>query len=543
MQQITGPADASSATGLRPARWRSALAGLLAAGSALAIGELVAGLSSQLSSPVISVGNRVVDAVPGSLKDFAIQTFGTNDKKALLVGIYSFAAIFGLVLGILASRKFAVGAAGIVAFGAVGVWAARSEFGATWWAGLPSVIGAIFGVVALALILATITGADRPALADPVARASGTDHGPSDAGAPPGLLARRSFLKVAGGVLAIGAGTVTAGRWLQGRFSAAASRLAVVLPKASTPAPAVAAGVDLGIDGMVPYLTSNQDFYRIDTNLTVPQIPAESWSLKIKGMVDKELELSYAEILAMPMVEKRITMTCVSNEIGGTLVGNALWLGTPLKDLLARAGIQDGADQIVGRAFDGFTTGWPAKHLTDGREPLLVVGMNGEALPLAHGFPARIIVPGLYGFVSATKWLTEIEVTTFADFDQYWVQRKWSAEGPIKTMARIDTPKGLGQAKPGRVPIAGVAWAQTRGIEKVEVRIDDGPWAEATLAQQDSPETWRQWMYEWDATPGSHSITARATDTTGQVQTEERARPFPNGASGWHSIVALIQAS
>jgi DMSO/TMAO reductase YedYZ molybdopterin-dependent catalytic subunit len=526
----------STDEGRRPSWWRSAIAGLVAAAIALAIGELIAGLSDRLTSPVISVGNRVVDAVPRQVKDFAIETFGQNDKKALLIGIYSIAAVFGLLLGFLAARRFVIGVVGIAAFGAVGVWAAGQEVGAPWWAGLPSVLGAVLGIVALAALLATIRGAARPALAAPVARAAGTEGGPAT-----GPLARRSFLKATAGVVVVGAAAASTGRWLQGRFSAAASRLAVVLPKAQTPAEAVPTGTDLGVEGISRYITPNADFYRIDTNLTVPQISTEDWTLKITGMVDEELELTYEDVLALPMVEERITMTCVSNEIGGTLVGNALWLGTPLEDLLDKAGIKKGADQIVGRAFDGFTTGWPVENLRDGRRPLLVVGMNGEALPLAHGFPARLIVPGLYGYVSATKWLTEIELTTFDKFDQYWVERDWAAEGPIKTMARIDTPKGLGKAPAGKVPVGGVAWAQTRGISKVEVKIDDGEWTPAKLAAEDGKVTWRQWVYEWDATPGRHTITARATDGEGEVQTEERAKPFPNGASGWHQIVALIE--
>jgi len=518
------PYDPSETIATIPSRWRSALAGLLAAGVALASGELVAGLSDSLASPVISVGNQVVDAVPRQVKDFAIETFGTNDKKALLLGIYTVAALIGLIIGIVASRRFILGALGIVAFGAVGVWAAGNEVGAPWWAGLPSVIGTILAVGVLAALITTI----------PPAKAAPTYPGSV-------AMARRSFLQVSLGVTVVAIGAATTGRWLQGRFSAAASRLAVVLPKPKEPLAPVAAGVDLALAGMTPYVTPNSAFYRIDTNLTVPQIAAEDWTLKVKGMVDRELEFTYQDILDMPMIERRITMTCVSDEIGGGLVGNAAWLGTPLRPILEQAGVSKGADQIVGRAFDGFTTGWPVKHLTDGREPLLVVGMNGEPLPLAHGFPARIIVPGLYGFVSATKWLTEIELTTFADFDQYWVKRDWSAEGPIKTMARIDTPKGLGRVKPGKVAIGGVAWAQTRGIAKVEVRIDDGAWKPAKLAKQDNDQTWRQWVYDWDADEGRHTVTARATDTTGRVQTEDRARPFPNGASGWHNIVVLCQ--
>ena len=520
--------------------WRTGLAGVLAAAVALAIGELIAGLSSQLASPVISVGNRVVDAVPRQVKDFAIETFGTNDKKALLIGIYSCAAVFGFVLGVVAGRRFLVGAIGIGLFGAVGVWAAGQEVGAPSWAGLPSVIGAVVGVVALALLLATIPHAAHPAAAGRVVRrpqaapGASPDESPTD-----GIFARRGFLKMSGAVVVVGAAAAAGGRWLQGRYSAASSRLAVVLPKPKQAAPPLAEGVAIDLEGISPFITPNADFYRIDTNLTVPQLAAEDWSLTIKGMVDRELEFTYDEILAMDMIEERITMTCVSNEVGGGLVGTATWLGVPLDALLERAGIREGADQIVGRAFDGFTTGFPVDTL-DGRPAMLAVGMNGEPLPLVHGFPARIIVPGLYGFVSATKWLTEIELTTFADFDQYWVKRTWSDRGPIKTMSRIDTPKGLGKVKAGRARMGGVAWAQTRGIEKVEVKLDDGEWTPATLAEGDSTITWRQWVYEFDATPGRHQVTCRATDGSGETQTEERAKPYPDGASGWHSVAFLV---
>ncbi len=519
----------------RPSVWRSALAGLLAAGLALAVGELVAGLSSRLTAPVISVGNRVVDAVPGSVKDFAIETFGTNDKKALLIGIYSVAAVFGLALGVIASRRWWLGAVGIGLFAAVGVWAAGQEVGAPVWAGLPSIVGALAGIAVLAVLLATIPGASHPTAVERLGVGGDAVEDPSD-----GPFARRGFLKASGAVVAVGAMAAIGGRWLQGRFSAAASRLAVTLPKPKEPVTPVPEGAAVDLEGISPFVTPNAGFYRIDTNLTVPQLAAEDWSLKITGMVDEELEFSYEDILGMDMIEERITMTCVSNEVGGGLVGTAEWLGVPLDHLLKdRAGIRKGADQIVGRAFDGFTTGFPVDTL-DGRPAMLAVGMNGEPLPLVHGFPARIIVPGLYGFVSATKWLTEIELTTFADFDQYWVKRKWSDRGPIKTMARIDTPKGLGKVKAGPARIGGVAWAQTRGIEKVEVKLDDGEWTEAKLAAEDSTLTWRQWTYEFDAAPGRHQVTCRATDATGETQTEERAKPFPNGASGWHSVAFLV---
>lgn len=533
------------------------MAGLAAAGAAIGVGELVAGASKRLSSPVITVGNRVVDAVPRRVKDLAIEWFGTNDKKALLIGIYAFVALFGLVLGLLAARRHLIGAAGIAAFAAVGVWAAGEEVAAPWWAGAPSAIGAVAGIGALGVLLTSIPWASHPAWAEPaIARlpwgrsapppaTRRDDLGAGDADgrtpvAPAPALPRRAFLQASAAVVAAGSAAAATGRWLQGRFSAASSRAAVVLPRAATPAKALAAGTSLDVEGISPFLTPNGSFYRIDTNLTVPQITAEDWSLRIAGMVDHERTYSYDDILAMDLVEERITLTCVSNEVGGGLVGTAEWLGVPLRTLLDEAGVQRGADQVVGRAFDGFTTGFPVEAATDGRPALLAVGMNGEPLPLAHGFPARLIVPGLYGYVSATKWVTELELTTFADFDAYWVRRDWSAAGVIKTMSRIDTPRGLQRVAAGRIPIAGVAWAQIRGIERVEVRVDDGPWRPARLADQDSTLTWRQWLLEWDAEPGRHQITCRAIDGTGEPQTQERAKPFPDGASGWHSIAVLV---
>lgn len=543
---------AQRSTDVRPSWWRTALAGLLAAGSALAFGELVAGFSSRLSAPVIAVGDRVIDAVPRQVKDLAISWFGTNDKVALLVGIAGVVAVLGLAVGIAGGRRFVVGAAGIVLFGAVGVWAAGQAVGAPWWAGVPSVAGALVGIGVLGVLEATIEHADAPAWGrQAVARlggrsgetttgsGSGSGSGPDGEGAS-GPLARRAFLRTSAAAVVVAGAAAAGGRWLRSRYSAAASRASIDLPKADKKAPAVPEGAALEVDGISPYITPNADFYRIDTNLTVPQIPADTWRLKVTGMVDHDLELTYDDITGMDLIEERITMTCVSNEIGGGLVGNARWLGVPLADLLKPAGVHDAADQVVGRAFDGFTTGFPTDILHDGRPAMLAIGMNGRPLPLVHGFPARLIVPGLYGYVSATKWLTEIELTTFADFDQYWVKRDWSADGTIKTMSRIDTPGGLQHVSAGRVPVAGVAWAQTRGIERVEVRIDDGPWHDAELASEDSDLTWRQWRYDWDATGGRHQITCRATDGDGHRQTEKRARPFPDGASGWHSIAVLV---
>jgi DMSO/TMAO reductase YedYZ molybdopterin-dependent catalytic subunit len=314
----------------------------------------------------------------------------------------------------------------------------------------------------------------------------------------------------------------------------------VLLPRPRTPAPPPPAGSSLAVAGISSLITPNADFYRIDTALSVPQVDPEHWTLKVLGRVDHPFELTFAEVLAMPMVEKYVTLQCVSNEVGGPLVGNAKWLGVPLPMLLDRAGIQKGADQIVGRSVDDFTAGCPTSAILDGRTALLAVGMNGEPLPTKHGFPARLIVAGLYGYVSATKWVTQLEATTFADYDAYWVPRGWAQQGPIKTESRIDVPRGNGTLAAGTIAVAGVAWAPTRGIKAVEVQIDDDAWQHAALATAINGDTWRQWRYEWPAPAGTHQIRVRATDGTGAVQTSDEEPPPPNGASGYHTIVVQV---
>jgi len=342
-------------------------------------------------------------------------------------------------------------------------------------------------------------------------------------------------------VLTIGAVAVGASaRWLTSRSSAAASRLGVTLPTAASPLAPVEAGTSLDIPGITPLFTPNEDFYRIDTALTVPQVRVDDWSLQITGMVDSPMELTYADIEDRELFEADITMTCVSNEIGGGLVGTARWLGIRLDDLLNEAGIDPEATQIVGRSVDGYTCGFPVSTL-DGRNAMVAIAMNGEALPLEHGFPARLVVPGLYGYVSATKWLTEIELTTFDAFDQYWVPRGWDAEAPIKVMSRIDAPRSLATLDAGQNMIGGVAWAQTRGISSVEVKVDDGPWTEATLADSVNNDLWRQWSLSWEAEPGRHTVVVRATEQDGETQTEERQPPMPNGATGQHQIVVIVK--
>jgi DMSO/TMAO reductase YedYZ molybdopterin-dependent catalytic subunit len=347
---------------------------------------------------------------------------------------------------------------------------------------------------------------------------------------------RRWLFAAFGGALVAGLG----GRLLSTRLGVAAARDTVVLPPPTRPAPAVPARADLRLPGLAPYLTGNDEFYRIDTALVLPQVDPDTWRLRIHGRVRNPIELTFAQLLARPMVERHITLCCVSNEVGGDLIGNARWLGVPVKDLLDEAGPLDGADQVVSRSADGWTCGTPTEVLRDGRDALLAVGMNGVPLPVAHGFPVRMVTPGLYGYVSACKWLVELELASFADFDAYWARRGWAARGPIKTQSRIDTPRGGRTIPTGLVTVAGVAWAQHVGIARVEVSVDGDDWHEATLAETVSVDTWRQWSWQWDAAPGAHTLRVRATDANGRVQSEEVRPVLPDGATGWHTVRVTI---
>jgi DMSO/TMAO reductase YedYZ molybdopterin-dependent catalytic subunit len=324
------------------------------------------------------------------------------------------------------------------------------------------------------------------------------------------------------------------------RFNVAALRAAVRLPAAAFKAPAVPAGTALEIGGITPFYTSDNSFYRVDTDLVVPQVSPQEWTLRITGMVDRQLELSFADLLRLPLIEHDMTLVCVSNQVGGPYAGNARWLGASLPALLRKAGIQRGADQVLSTGTDGMTISTAVDTIMDGRQALIAVGMNGQALPTEHGFPARMLVPGLYGYVSATKWVTELEVTTFASQQAYWTQRGYARQALIQTESRIDVPKPLAQVNAGRQAVAGVAWAPHRGISRVEVNIDDGPWHVARLAAADGTDTWRQWWWVWDAPSGLHTLQVRATDGTGAVQTKSQAGVFPSGATGWDSVVVTV---
>ena len=512
-------ADGESARRSRTAI--GAAAGVVAALVALGAAELLAALVRPQASPVVAVGGSVIDATPAWLKDFAIRTFGTNDKPVLIGSILVVLLLLSLVTGALAVRRPAVGIAGVVVLGVVGAAAAATRPDAQPLDPLPSVGGAAVGVIVLLVVLRPLA---ESSLSQPLADET-----------------RRRVLVA--GLVAVAGGVVagTFGRLLTARQGdVSASRAAVRLPEPVSPASAVPRGSDLAIDGLTTFRTANSDFYRVDTALVVPQVAAEGWTLKVHGMVDRELELTFDDLLARDLVERDITLTCVSNEVGGTYAGNARWLGAPLADLLDEAGVQSGADMILSRSADGMTISTPTAAVMDGRDALLAVGMNGEPLPADHGFPCRMVVPGLYGYVSATKWVVDLELTRFADDTAYWTDRGWAEKGPIKTMSRIDTPRPFAKPPAGRVAVAGVAWAQHRGIAKVEVRVDGGRWHEARLAEVPSADTWRQWVWRWDAEPGSHTLEVRATDSDGRTQPERRADPFPSGATGWHSTTVTV---
>ncbi|GAA2144330.1 sulfite oxidase [Kitasatospora kazusensis] len=510
----------------------AALAGLAAAAAAIGAGELVAAFTGPATSPVIAVGSSAIDLTPTPLKEYAVRQFGTNDKPVLLAGIYAVLVLLALLAGLVAVRRPRAGAAVFLAFGGVGAWAALSRSTATTASALPSLAAGVVGAVVVlqlaARYRAAVTAARTPE--------------PEGGGPLAVRTARRQFLIISGGTVAVAAVAGFGGRALSAaRTDITAARNAVRLPPPALPAPAVPASAHPAVPGLSSFRTPNADFYRVDTALTLPKIDPNDWALRIHGMVDHPVTISFDELLRRPLEELDHTLSCVSNEVGGPYVGTARWLGASLPALLREAGIRSGADQLVGRSKDGMTIGTPLEALLDGRRALLAVAMNGETLPVAHGFPCRSVVPGLYGYTSATKWLVDLEVTTFASYDPYWVQRGWGREGVVKTASRIEVPAGFAKVPPGTVTVAGTAWATHRGIAAVEVRVDDGPWAEARLATAVSPDLWRQWSYDWpDARTGSHTLQVRATDGTGAVQPSDRVPPFPDGATGWHSVVVNV---
>jgi DMSO/TMAO reductase YedYZ molybdopterin-dependent catalytic subunit len=601
---------------------RGAAAGILAGGLALGVAQLIAGLISSGSSPVVAVGQLSIDFTPPAIKNFAISAFGSHDKVILVGGILVILAVFAAGIGVLAVRRLAYGMTGLAVFILVGLIAALTRPNAVGSDALPTLVGGI--AAALALRRLARLAADAPAGATPAATAARAPRplpeyrppseqapgaGPADlaatrpatseppasepaeppaaeppaaerpaaagpgsgtarpeAGPPPGMPGewwqplpaprpvgrgrtpagrppastpprpagprRRSFLTtsavVAGGALVAGVG----GNLLSERGNVTAARSTLRIPRATVPAPPLPPGTDFNIPGLSPFITPNSQFYRVDTAIVLPEITPASWKLRIHGMVAREITLTFDDLIRRPLMEDYITLTCVSDPVAGPYVGNAKWLGASLRSLLREAGIRAGAEQLLCTSSDGFTSGTPVTVSMDGRDAMLAVAMNGTALPVEHGFPVRLVVPGLYGYVSACKWITDIEVTTYRASRAYWADRGWDEQAPIKTESRIDVPLQP-NLKAGTHQVAGVAWAQHKGIDAVEVRIDNGPWHEARLAAVPDIDTWRQWAYAWDAAPGNHLIESRATDRTGYTQTGLQVPPEPNGATGY----------
>jgi DMSO/TMAO reductase YedYZ molybdopterin-dependent catalytic subunit len=566
---------------------RGSVVGIVTALVSLGVAQLVAAaLASPIGAPVDAVGALSIDHSPSAVKNFAISTFGTSDKTVLVWGIRVVLLVLAAVVGIVAVRKLWYGLVGLGVLTAIGVYAALVRPNATAADALPSLVGGAVAAIALRYFTGLArrglpaAGAARPERAQqhrappqqqrarpqsPVdwtprsdepaskppsgkpatnvgGRAGGARQQPAWAAADPGP-DRRKFLvasaaAAAGSLVAYGGGS-----WLASSRDVSAAAQAVRLPRPASPAPPLPPGTDLNIPGLSSFVTPNGSFYRVDTALVLPEVLPAQWQLRIHGMVRKPLVLTFADVLKRPLIENYVTLCCVSNPVGGPYVGNAKWLGASLRSLLQEAGVKAGATQLLCTSTDGFTSGTPVETAMDGRDALLAVGMNGGPLPVAHGFPARLVIPGLYGYVSACKWIVDIEVTTYAAAQAYWVPRGWAAQGPVKTESRIDVPGIQNSIKTGStVPIAGVAWAQHKGIDAVEVRIANGPWQEARLAAVPGIDSWRQWVYDWDVNvrPGNYMIEARATDKTGYTQTSLAEPPEPNGASGYPSLLVSV---
>lgn len=522
---------------------RGALAGLIAGGVGIGASELVAGLVPGAPSLVVGVGSLIIALQPPGAKDLVIALFGTNDKTALNLAVVVVALAAAAVAGAAGRSKFdnasrAFVAVGIVAFAATAIQPLSSPA----LAALDAAVATAAAIGALRLLYAE-AGFVPPVSFSVFGPAE--DAGPAISTSGPrsvGLAwSRRRFmarsLELAVGALAAG----ILGRLLLDRQHPGSAPVSATLPAPAATVPPLAAAESLSAPGITPIVIPNDNFYRIDTALLVPQVDASTWQLKVTGMVDHPLTFSYADLLAMPLFEQYVTLACVSNVVGGNLVGNTLWTGVHLKEILTRAGVQPGATQIVGRSVDGFTAGFPTAWALDpAREPMIAVGMNRAPLPAEHGYPARLIVPGLFGYVSATKWLSEIQLTTRDAVDGYWVPLGWAKDGPIVTESRIDHPADGDNLAAGLVYVDGLAWAPDRGIERVEVRIDAGSWQPAMLGQQISKATWVQWLLRWQATPGKHLIEVRATDGTGAVQTSTEQAPAPSGATGYHHVEVTV---
>ncbi len=514
-------ADPLTSRGPSPGLIGYAVDGLVAGASGLLVAEaldvaftVVGWVSGNAAgrSPILAVGAAFVDLTPPWLKEWATNSFGTADKAVLFLGMAIVLAALFAAVGLVSRRRHTLAVALIVGLGGLALIAQLTRAGATATDPIPLLLGLAMTVWLLPR-LAARTEVDGPSRREALGLV----------GAVAGV-ALATSARSSGGVIAANAG---------------ASRAATVPVPTGLPVPPTV-GAEIGVGGVGPWIVPNDDFYRIDTALAVPRLTAQGWSLRVWGEVEREVTLSWSQLVAKPLIQRHVTLACVSNEVGGHLVGNALWTGWPVRELLREAGPKGSADMVLSRSVDGWTAGTPLSALTDDRDALLAVAMNGQALPFEHGFPVRLVVPGLYGYVSATKWVTELKVTRFADDMGYWTPRGWAALGPVKTASRIDVPRSGAQVAAGRVAVAGVAWAMHRGIQAVQVQVDDGPWVDARLATEPTADSWRQWVFEWDATSGSHVITVRARDGAGEWQTSQRASADPDGATGYHSVAVRV---
>jgi DMSO/TMAO reductase YedYZ molybdopterin-dependent catalytic subunit len=508
-----------------------ALTGVLAAVGGIAAAHLVAGLTNPAASPVLAVGSMVIDATPTPVKEYAVAQFGTADKPILLTTVTLVTLIAAAVAGVLSRQRIWLGIGFIVLLTGLATAAAVMRPAAAPSDALPGIVSAAVGLS----ILLGLRHALRRSEPDKTSGEDGREL-PTTA-YPTSHDGRRQFLIGAGAVTVGAVGAAALGQ----RLSSADSVPQVALPAPADVAGVFPQGVERELPGITPLRTSNTAFYRVDTNLTIPRVNADRWRLEIDGMVDRPMTLTYRELMAMPMIVRDITLTCVSNEVGGGYVGGARWQGVRLADLLERVGVRTGADQLLSTAVDGFTIGTPMDVVRDGRDAMIAVGMNGQPLPAAHGFPARLVTPGLYGFVSATKWLARLTATTYAKDVSYWTERDWATDAPIKMSARVDTPRPLSTIKAGMTAIGGVAWAQQIGIAVVEVSIDGGPWQKTRLGPDVGLDYWRQWYLPWKATPGRHAVAVRATDRKGAHQVSQRAKPFPNGSSGIQEVIVFVE--
>jgi DMSO/TMAO reductase YedYZ molybdopterin-dependent catalytic subunit len=512
------------------------MAGVAAAAVALGVTALAAVPVGPQADSRTAVGSTVIDLTPGPVKEWAIQLFGTADKLVLTVLVLIVIAVVAGITAKLETRRVPLGSITIALAGVAGCVAVLSRAGATPIAVLPTVLGTVCGIAVLRL-LASGRFTDPPS-AHPDARSPG-------GGAAPDPGRRLSLVTL--GLLAAGTLSGVFGAVLtRARSSVAGDRNAFALPTPRVSAPAVPAAVQPGSVELPSFITPAADFYRIDTALSVPQLSRPDWRLRIHGMVDREVTLEFEDLDQFEAVAKVVTLTCVSNPVGGDLISTARWTGYRVRDLLARAGVHPDADMVLSTSIDGFTAGTPVEALTDGRDSLLAIGMNDAPLPTEHGYPARLVVPGLYGYVSATKWVVDLEVTKFDLAQAYWTKLGWSARGPIKTQSRIDVPRDGQDVDRGAVTFGGVAWAQNRGVRAVQVRIDgpngQGQWQPAELGAAYSNETWRLWSLPWQAAEsGRHEISVRATDGTGAVQTSQQAGVVPDGATGWHSVSFTVR--